>query len=214
LSSLDSLKEQVARSIVTLYEMGFVLDFEGNVSVRAPDPDKFVITPSQVPRATIKSSDVLVVNGQGDVLEGDRNPSVETQLHLQVYSKRPEVNAVMHFHSPHATALAALHETIPPFLDELIPFLGPNVPTADYGMAGTEELANSVSAALAERNAVLLANHGAVVCGRDLSDALHKAKLLEKAATVYILAKSVGTPKMLPDETVEIAKEIYKTMLV
>jgi L-fuculose-phosphate aldolase len=214
LSSIDSLKEQVAQSIVQLYGIGYVLDMEGNVSARTPDPDKFVITPSQVPRYLITPNDILVVNAQGDVLEGDRNPSVETHLHLLIYSKRPEVNAIMHFHSPHATALAALHETIPPFLDELIPFLGQDVPTADYAMAGTEELADNVSAALVDRNAVLLANHGAIVCGKDLQDSLHKAKLLEKAARVYILSKAIGTPKNLPEETIEAAKEIYRTMLI
>ena len=210
--SIESLREQVAEYMIKLFEIGFVLDQEGNVSARAAEPQRFVITPSQLPRASIKPSDILVLDEHGEVLEGERNPSVETGMHLKIYEARPHVGAVIHFHSLHATALAAVHETIPPFLDELIPFLGEDIPTLPYAMPGTEELASYVASALASRNAALLANHGAVVCGSDLSDAFHKARLLEKVATVYVLAKSLGEPKRLPDSTIEIAKDIYQMM--
>jgi len=207
-------REEVAKAMRRLYDIGYVLDREGNVSVKTAVPDRYVITPSQVPRHTIRTNDTLVVNGNGDVIEGNRNPSVETGMHLKIYAKRSDVGSVIHFHSPHATALASVHETIPPFLEELIPFLGENVPTVEYAMAGTEELASNVASGLAERNAVLLANHGAVVCGKDLPDAFHKALLLEKAATIYVLARSVGEPKRLPDSSIEIEREIFKTMLL
>ncbi len=210
--SVSALREQVAQSIVRLYEMGYVLDQEGNISSRTEEKGRFVITPSQLPRATIRPEDILVVNDQGEVLEGDRNPSIEMGMHLKIYAVRPLVGAVMHFHSLHATALAAVHETIPPFLEELIPFLGADIPTLPYAMAGSEELASSVASALAERNAALLANHGAIVCGSDLQDAFHKAKLLEKVAAIYILAKSLGGPKPLSDSTIETAKEIFRMM--
>jgi len=212
MTSLLPLRAKVARCMVDLYNTGYVLEHEGNISARASEPDRFVITPSQLPRYLIKAQDTLVVNGQGDVIEGDRNPSIETGMHLRVYSKRRDAGAVIHFHSIHATAVAALHGTIPPFLEELAPFLGEDIPTAPYAMAGTEELAASVAAILEERNGVLLANHGAVVCGKDLTDAFEKAKLLEKAATIYMLAKSIGDPKRLPAPTVETGKDLFRMM--
>jgi L-fuculose-phosphate aldolase len=200
----------VAQSMVDLYKIGYVLEHEGNVSAKANGSGSLIITPSQLPRHLIRAKDTLVVNDLGKVIEGNRSPSVETGMHLRIYSKRPDVGAVMHFHSLHATALASLHETIPPFLEELVPFLGRDVPTVAYALAGTEELANNVATALSERNAVLLANHGAVVCGRDLADAMEKAKLLEKAAAIYIYAKGIGSPKRLPDSAVEGWKSSFK----
>jgi L-fuculose-phosphate aldolase len=214
MDSLKSAREKVARTIRTLYRIGYVLDHEGNVSARTRLADRYVVTPSRVPRYQIKASDTLVVNGAGEVVQGRRNPSVETGMHLSIYLKRPDVCAVIHFHSVHATALASLHETIPPFLEELIPFLGENVPTVEYAMAGTEELASNVANGLLQRNAVLLANHGAVVCGKNLQDALHKALLLEKASTIYLLAKATGLPKSLPESAVEVGRELFRTMML
>ena len=198
--------------MVDLYKMGYVLEHEGNVSARASGSGTFIITPSQLQRYLIRAEDTLVVNDLGKVIEGNRSPSVETGMHLRIYLKRPDVGAVMHFHSLHATALASLHETIPPFLEGLVPFLGGDILTAAYALPGTEELAGNVTAALSERNAVLLANHGAVVCGRDLTDTMEKAKLLEKAAAIYIHAKSIGSPKRLPDSSVAVGKDLFKRM--
>jgi len=212
LPSLNQIRKEVAKTTRRLYDIGYVLDREGNVSVRAPVPDRYVITPSQVPRYIVKASDILVVNGDGDVMEGERNPSVETPMHLRIYSTRPEVGSVIHFHSFHATALAALHETIPPFLEEMIPFLGEDIPTVGYAISGTEELASNVAKGLGNRNGVLIANHGAIVCGKDLPDAFYKAMLLEKAAAIYVLAKSMGEPKRLPDDAIEMGRELFKTM--
>jgi len=214
LPSLKTIRQEVAKTIRRLYEIGYVLDHEGNVSVRTALADTYVITPSQVPRYMIRASDILIVNGNGDVIDGKRNPSVETGMHLRVYSARPEVSSIIHFHSLHATALASLHERIPPFLEELVPFLGSDIPTVEYAMAGTDELASNVASGLKDRNAVLLANHGAVVCGKDLADAFHKALLLEKAATIYVLARSIGEPKRLPEASVEIGRELFNAMLL
>lgn len=214
MNSFKPVKEKVARTIRILYKIGYVLDHEGNVSVRTRVANRYCITPSQVPRYRIKSSDILVVNEVGEVVQGNRNPSVETGMHLLIYSKRLDVGAVIHFHSLHATALASLHETIPPFLEELVPFLGEDVPTVEYAMAGTEELASNVASSLIQRNAVLLANHGAVVCGKDLQDVFHKALLLEKASTIYLLAKAVGVPKNLPEWAVEAGRELFRTMMM
>jgi len=214
MDSIRRTQEHVARSIRELYAIGYVLDQEGNVSSRTAEADLYVVTPSQVPRYMIKAKDILVINGKGDVVRGDRNPSVETGMHLLIYSKRTDVGCVMHFHSIHATAIASLHETIPPILEELMPFLGENIPTIPYAMAGSEELASRVVNSLTNRNGVLLANHGAVVCGKDVRDAFHKARLLEKAATVYLLARCLGEPKRLPVSAIDLGRELYKTMLL
>lgn len=214
MTSLNTIRSQVARAIRELYKIGYVLDQEGNISVRTDEADRYAITPSQVPRHLIRLSDVLVVDGHGEVIQGERNPSIETGMHLLIYSRRPDIRCVIHSHSLRATALATLHETIPAILEELVPFLGEDVPTASYAMAGTDELASNVANCLANRNAVLLANHGALVCGKNLQDAFHKTRLLEKAATIYILAKCIGEPRKLPDTSMEIGRELFKTMLL
>jgi L-fuculose-phosphate aldolase len=214
LEALTLLRKEVAETIRRLYDMGYVLDYEGNVSARMKGMDRYLITPSQVPRGTIRPEDILVVNGEGEVLEGNRNPSTETGMHLMIYSMRSDVGSVIHFHSVYATALACLHEHIPPIIEEVVPYLGEDIPTVDYAMAGSRDLALNAANALDERNAVLLANHGALVCGRDLKDALHKARLLEKAANIYLLAKLVGEPKKLPNSSIQVGKELFRLFLM
>lgn len=210
MSSLEHLKVKVATAVKKLYEIGYVLEHEGNVSARAEEPDRYVITPTYIPRYTIAPDDIIVINGEGNIVTGNRTPSIETAMHLKIYSIRPDVKAIIHFHSPNATALATLHVSIPPFLEELVHFLGKEVPTVAYAPAGSKELALKVAEALSKRNAALLANHGAVVCGSDLDDALYKAKLLEKASMIYILAKKLGEPKKLPESIIKAVESLKK----
>jgi L-fuculose-phosphate aldolase len=147
---------------------------------------------------------------EGKVIEGNRNPSVEKQMHLTVYKERIDVNAIIHAHSIYSTVLSALSLSLPPIMEELVPYIGGEVMCAEYGEAGTEELAEAVLKNLEERNAVLLSNHGNLCCGSHLKGAYTVLQYLERGAKIYYLAKLVKDPNLLPDDTIEYETEIFE----
>ncbi len=188
---------------------GLVCSSEGNFSVRL-EGGRFLITPSGVDYLSMGPGDLVLVGGSGEPLEAGKVPSVETPTHLAVYGAREDVRAVIHTHPPYSTALAVLRIPLPEVVEEVIPVVGGRVEVAEYAPFGTERLARNVVRALGERNAVLMANHGLLTCGRDLREALRNALIVEKAARIYLTALSVGRPEPLPADAVERLRAIYR----
>ena len=190
-------KSEIVGICQSMVSAGLVIGTAGNVSQRISDSGSVAITPSSKDYSCLDPNDVMVVNLDGDVLEGDRNPSIETPMHLAIYKARPDVSAVIHTHSVYATTLAVMRIPLPPIIDEFVIRLGGQVEVAKYAMPGTEELARYALEALGPRNGVLLANHGPLCCAGTLHDALHNAQLLERAAQIYLLARAaVGLKKV------------------
>ncbi|MFW9867200.1 MAG: NAD(P)-dependent oxidoreductase [Candidatus Thorarchaeota archaeon] len=209
---INQLKVDIVNLCQTLLKEKHVIGSAGNVSVRIKDEhDEFVlITPSNVNYSDMKPNDILIIDMEGKVLEGNRNPSVEKQIHLSVYKKRKDVNAVIHAHSIYSTVLSTLNLSLPPIIEELVPYIGGEVICAEYSEAGTEELAEGVLKGLEEKNAVLLSNHGNLCCGSHLEGAYTVLKYLERGAKIYYLAKLIKDPNLLPEDTVEYEEEIFE----
>lgn len=168
----------------------------GNVSVRAGDG--FFITPTGLPYATLTPEDIphMVLDGR---IEGRRKPSSEWRFHRDLYASRPEVGAVLHAHSPFAVSLACLRREIPPFHYMIARFGGSTIRCADYAIFGSQALSTATIAAMQERKGCLLANHGLLVAGRDLDDALALAVELEELCEQYWRACQLGQPVLLND---------------
>ena len=154
--------------------------------------------------------DILIIDNKGKVIAGNRNPSVEKQLHLGIYKEREDVNAIIHSHGIFSTILSTLNLSLPPVIEELVPYLGGEIVCAEYGEAGTEELANNVVKSLEEKNALILANHGNICCGSHLEGAYTVLKYLERGAKIYYLAKLIKEPNLLPEDTVDFETEIFE----
>lgn len=197
---INKLKTDVAEAGKRMLHKGLVIGASGNISVRIPGEDRIVITPSQVEYDRIGADDIVVVDFEKNVLQGERNPSIEAGMHIGVYKARPDVGAVVHTHSVHASAVASLGRTIPPFLDEIVLMLGGEIEVAEYGVPGSEELAENAVRAMGKKNAVLLANHGSLCCGKNLESAFGNAELVERVAQIFILSSLLGGPKNLPQE--------------
>ncbi|MEX2690217.1 MAG: class II aldolase/adducin family protein [Candidatus Njordarchaeum guaymaensis] len=195
-----------------LLEKDLTVGSSGNISVFIPDNREIVITPSMIPFRKMKPEDLLVVDLEGNVIEGERNPSVESQMHIKIYENRKNVNAIIHAHPIYASAFAVSQKAIPPILDELAVYTGGAVHVAKYALPGTEELANNALDALKEKKAVLLANHGILVCGKNLDDALDVLIKVERTAKIYILAKIIGEVKLLPESAIKTEIELYEVM--
>lgn len=187
----------------------FVSGSAGNLSIKIPNEKKIVITPSNVKYENIEPKDILVLDFDGNILNGDRNPSVEKIMHIIIYKNRPDVGAIIHSHGVYSTVLSLLNLNLPPIMEEFIPYIGGEVKVAEYGEAGSEEIAENALKALGELNAVILANHGNICVGSHIEGALDVLKMIERSAKIYILAKILGEPKMLPQDTIELEEEMY-----
>ncbi|RJX25138.1 MAG: class II aldolase/adducin family protein [Dethiobacter sp.] len=204
---VEKVKEEVVNIAHTIYKEALVFETWGNVSSR-PTESQVVITPSGIPYEKMHFVDMVVVNIDGEVEQGKWKPSTELPLHLAVYKARKDVKAIIHTHSVFATAFAVSRQDIPVVIEDLAQVVGGAVRVADYGQPGSNELAlNAVKALGQEGNAVLLANHGLVVLGRDLSTALQRCRVIERNAQITMWSKLLGSPFMLkPEEIAQLRK--------
>lgn len=166
----------------------------GNVSVRSGAG--FYITPTGMPYATLQADDIPLMALDGSH-QGSRKPSSEWRFHRDLYASRPEVGAVLHAHSPFAVSLACLRYDIPAFHYMIARFGGDSIRCADYAIFGSPDLSTAALAAMHERKACLLANHGLLVAGHDLAEAMALAIELEELCEQYWRACQLGQPVIL-----------------
>jgi L-fuculose-phosphate aldolase len=188
------------RIIATAREMN-ALDINrgksGNVSARIDSG--FLITPSALPYDETKPEDVVSVDFGGKAT-GRRKPSSEWRFHRDIYAARPEVRAIVHAHSPFATALACLNRDIPAFHYMVAVAGGSDIRCAPYSTFGTQALSDHAVAALAGRKACLLSHHGMIALGASLAAALALAVEVETLAEMYCRALAIGEPALLGEE--------------
>lgn len=166
----------------------------GNLSVRCGAG--FYITPTGLPYASLTEDDIPLMALDG-THQGRRKPSSEWRFHRDLYASRPAVGAVLHAHSPFAVSLACLRLEIPPFHYMIARFGGATIRCADYAIFGSESLSTAALAAMESRQGCLLANHGLLVAGRDLDEALALAVELEELCEQYWRACQLGQPALL-----------------
>jgi L-fuculose-phosphate aldolase len=203
------LKERndIVRFGQKLMTSGLTVATGGNLSVADRRSGLIAVSPSAMDYFEMKPSQVVVVTMEGEKVEGRGKPSSELPLHLALYRKRSDVQAVVHTHSVYATTIASLGLEIPAF-HYLVGFSGKKIPLAPYATVGSEELARNVAKALGDFNAVLMANHGMAAVGATLAAAFTVAEIVEYLSRVYCQARTLGEPALLPDE--EMTKVIGK----
>ena len=212
------MKWQSERTVVVqaaqqLLRLGLVAATSGNVSLRLEGDEKeglIAVTPASTDYETMTPEDIVVVDYDVDVIEGDAVPSSESLTHVAVYKARSDISAVIHTHSIYASVLAVAGVPLPPILDELVAYLGGPVEVAEYGFPSSEDLGEKVIQAMGERNAVFIRNHGVLAAGRDMPDALRACELVERAAQIYIQARALGSVRTLPSEVVEAEVNIFR----
>jgi L-ribulose-5-phosphate 4-epimerase len=204
----QALKAAVIEKCRLLEKMGYFIGTWGNISVRVGEG--FLVTPSRVAYDVIQPSDFVLVSLEGKVLAGHRLPSSETEIHRAVLNKKSGVGAIIHSHSPYATAVSCLHSAIPPFVEDLVQIIGGQVNCTRYVPAGQHvEISEEVARTIGDENAVLLANHGVMCCGRDLEEAFVASQILEKAAFMMLAAAAKGAVVPIPDEYVRSERHRY-----
>ncbi len=186
---------------------GFTEGTSGNVSMRVPDGA--LITPSTIPYMEIAPEDVVLMDLDGNALEGERVASVEHKVHLECYKRRANVGAVIHSHPIVGSIFAAARQPLPAFLDEFGVYIGEEVRVAEWGLSGTQEIADQVADALGEHNAAFIASHGMVAVGRDLDHALLNTARVERAGLIYLGTKLLGGVGEIPEHARDLYRQVF-----
>ncbi len=205
--STAQARQQVVAAVQRLDALGMNRGSTGNVSVR--EGQGMLITPTGMGADDLRPQD-LVWCGWDGVRAGAWQPSSEWHFHQAIYLARPDLHAIVHTHSTHAAALACLRRPLPPFHYMVAVAGGDDVPLVPYHLFGTEALSQGVAAAMRERDACLLANHGLVAAGPTLARAMKVVQEVESLCEVYLKALAVGEPVLLTRAQMAEAIERFK----
>lgn len=210
---LDSLREEVYRLHLELPRSNLVTWTSGNLSARDPDTGLVVIKPSGVLYPDLTPELMVVVDLEGQVVEGKLKPSSDTFAHIYIYKHQPEVNGVVHTHSPFATAFAAVGRPIPAVLTAMCDEFGGAIPCGGYAKVGGDEIGREIIKTIRENGpatrTVLMKNHGVFTIGRSPLEALKAAIMAEDAARTVFYAMQIGVPDEIPAEEIARAHQRY-----
>jgi len=206
----EELKQGLIDAAMALYRRGLLSGKEGNLSVKMPG-ERVLITPARKDYSALVPEDLVVLDLQGRKIGGQRSPSSELRMHIEIYRRRQDVEAIIHTHATYASILAVTHSKLPAVLDELTIALGGEIEVSHYAVPGTEELGRNVATALDGKKAAFIANHGCVAVGRSIDEAVENMIVLERASKVYVISKNFGFPKPLPEVAISKEIELYNS---
>lgn len=202
ISDFLPLREEIVTTARRAYDSGLMAGTSGNLSRLEPRNGCMAITPSGLDYAVMTPEDIVILKLDGTVIDGARRPSSEWRMHAELYRHLPEVRAIVHTHSPNATAYAVLRREIPCVLVEMLLFLKGSVEVADYAAQGSAAVGTNCLPILSRKPACLLANHGVVTTGTTLEQAYLNSVYVEDAANIVRLAMSTGRkiPAIIDEE--------------
>lgn len=207
---LKEEREKIVEYGMEMVNSGLAKGTSGNLSIFNRVEQLMAISPSGIDYLNIKPSDVMVINMQGEIIDGDKTPSSELQLHKIFYENRSDISAMVHTHSTYATTLSCLNLNLPA-THYMLAVAGPDVRCAKYATFGTGELAKNAYEAMLDRKAVILANHGLLTGANTLEKAFNIAMEIEYCAELYYRAKSIGQPIIIDKDEMEKIIKRFKT---
>ncbi|BEP29144.1 class II aldolase/adducin family protein [Helicovermis profundi] len=202
-------REEVIKTGVEMLRLSHVVGTWGNISMRIEDENSFAITPSGVDYDKIKIEDVVIIDFDGNIINGELKPSIEWGLHLNVYKHRSDISAIVHTHSTYSTAFAIARKPIPASAEDLVQIVGGDVKVTNYVLPGSTELGIEAVKALEGRNACILANHGLLSAAATLKEALKIVNVVEKSAQATIFANLLGGVVELGKTDVDFMRDFY-----
>ena len=206
---LENLKKEVYKAHVSLMENRLVMWTSGNVSARDPKTDLVVIKPSGVSYDKLSPDNLVIVDLNGKVIDGNLKPSVDMATHLYVYKHMPDVVSVIHTHSTYASAFAATGKPIPVCLTAMADFFGRDIPVGELVLIGEEEIGKEIVRKIGNSKAIIMKNHGPFTIGTSVDEALKAAIYLEESAKIIIMSRILGEPQPIPESMVRILHKNY-----
>lgn len=205
---LEKLRQEVWENNLLLPQHKLVVMTSGNVSGRDPESNLVVIKPSGYSYDKLTPQDLVVINLDGKIVEGDLSPSVDTETHLYIYRNRSDVYGVTHTHSTYASVFAVLGRPIPAALTAT-GMLGGEIPLGDYVPIGGKEIGEEVVKKIGDNLAIIMQNHGVFTIGNSASQAAKMAVEVENIAKIMYFALLMGTPNLLSQERIDHVANIY-----
>ncbi len=199
---LAKAREEIVKHCQKMAATGLTPGTSGNISAFDASHALMAISPSGMDYKDLTPEDIVIMDLEGNTVEGKRTPSSEYQMHRIFYAERKDVGAVVHTHSPFATTLACLGWELPA-IHYILAFAGERVPCAPYLTYGTKQLAEAAYQAAGDYNAVLLGNHGVLALGENIHRAFITAESVEYAAELYWRSLALGRPNTLRPEEME-----------
>ena len=203
-------REIIRDTCLHMQSIGYFLNTWGNISMRVGD--HIVLTPSRVNYNEMVPEDLVVIDLDGNIIEGSRNPTSEKEVHRNIYVRRPDVKAVIHAHSPKAMACSVLEiPYVPCMVEEMSQLLKGHIPLTEEYVEASEHarLGRTAGAAIGESNGLLLRNHGSVGCGRDMAEAIVAVKVIEKACGIYLDITPEKKMRLIPEEGIKAGIDFY-----
>lgn len=193
-------REEIIEYGKKLITTGLTTGTGGNLSICDREKGLMALTPSGIDYFLLKPEDIVILNVEdGKIVDGDKLPSSECDMHRIFYKYRTDINALVHAHTKYATTISCLNEPLPA-IDYLVALAGPDVRCAKYATYGTVELAKNAFEAMKDRNAVLLANHGIIAGSGDMASAFFILEQIEYCSGLYYRARSMGNPVILAED--------------
>jgi L-ribulose-5-phosphate 4-epimerase len=209
---LEQLKEELYQLHLELPRHNLVVWTGGNVSARDPETGLVAIKPSGVRYEQLRPDHMVVLDLDGNVVEGDLKPSSDTYSHLYIYRHRPDVGGVVHTHSRYATAFSAVGMPIPVVLTAIADEFGGPIPCGGFSLIGDESIGKLVVENIGSSPAVLLKNHGVFTIGKSAEAAVKAAVMTEDNAAAVWMAMQIGTPDEIPPDAVAHLHHRYKNV--
>ncbi|NMC29996.1 MAG: hypothetical protein GYA45_08005 [Pelolinea sp.] len=206
---LEQLRSEVLQTALDLAKFGLVWMAGGTACARDPHSGLVVMTPSGLAYDTLQPEDMVLLNLQGEVVEGHYKPSCASELWLRFFRRRPDLNALVHTHSCYATAFSVANQPIPMITETQADWFGMPIPVAAYAHVEDEAFLTAPVEALGSGFGVLLGRHGVLTFGKNLHDALERALTLEEAAKTYAVAKVIGVPELFSEEEAQRSFDFY-----
>lgn len=207
---LQHEREKIVEYGKKLITSGLTKGTGGNISIFNREKRLAAISPSGLDYFETNPEDIVVVDLDGNVVDGARKPSSELEMHLIFYRKRDDIDALVHTHSPFAKTIASLRWELPA-VSYLVAYAGPNVRCSEYATFGTKELAEAAYNGMEDRRAVLLANHGLIAGANNVATAFTIAEEIEFCSQIYYQTKAIGEPVLLPKEEMATLAKKFKT---
>lgn len=206
----DSYKRLIVEGGRQMLTEGLTVGTWGNLSARDPETGLVYVKPSGMKYGEITEDDVVVFNPSYEIVDGARKPTIEYRFHIGVMNARPDVNCVIHTHPVYSAVLGVLGIDLPGVCEDFVQLVGDRIVNCEYALPGTPELAANVVAGLGTRNAVMIPNHGTVCCGPDWDAVKKVCFVVEKAAQIYVLARSIGEPRLISPADVEAMQDFAR----
>lgn len=209
--SYQEIKRQIIDACLWLQDKELVVGTWGNISVKVDEG--IILTPSRIDYRKMTIEDMVMIDLEGNLIEGFRSPTTEREVHRLIYRARSDVKAIVHYHPKYASAMCAVNEEIPAFTEEMTQLIGGSIPiTPEYIRAGEHERLGAAAAKyLGQKNAVMLRNHAPVCCGENLDEALVCCQVVEKSALCYLALRGADIQiQLIPEKMIALENNRFK----